>query len=392
MKLINRRLYFDYNATAPLSESVINYLRNGAFVFGNPSSIYTEGREARKIISETFDYLRLLFRIPNEGHEVFFHSGATEAINSLVKGMAMYASSQGQKFHFFYSAIDHSSVVKQALHLPLLGHEAHAISVDSNGEIDIEVVIQKIKQQKGLKLFNFTQVNNETGVVWPLDLAIRVKHETDCFVHVDAVQTPGKIVNWDNPHYELDSYTFSAHKFGAMKGVGFTILSQDMPWIPMHMGGGQQKGLRAGTENTHGIYSIKLALEDLTRTFDAQAVKMHKDTLEASLEKMLGAAGQITAKRAGHRNLNTINITFNHEIKIELLIAALDLAGLSVSSGPACSMGMPVASRVLLEMGFTERMAKNSLRISIGPRSSAEEMARAWEIFSTVLPKYLDRP
>ena len=391
MKLINRRLYFDYNATAPLSESVINYLRNGVFVFGNPSSIYTEGREARKLISETFDFLRQLFQIPIEGHEIFFHSGATEAINSLVKGMAMYASSQGQKFHFFYSAVDHSSVVKQALHLPLLGHEAHSISVDSNGEIDLEVIIQKIKQQKGLKLFNFTQVNNETVVVWPLEWAIKVKQATDCFVHVDSVQAPGKIVSWASPSYELDSYTFSAHKFGALKGVGFTILSQNLPWIPMQMGGGQQKGLRAGTENTQGIYSIKLALEELHSTFAPQTIKTQKDALELALEKMLGAEGQITAKKASHRNLNTINITFNHDIKGELLIAALDLAGLAVSSGPACSMGVSVASRVLLEMGLSERMAKNSLRISLGPKITEEDIAQARDIFSVVLPKYLDR-
>ncbi|OFZ15851.1 MAG: hypothetical protein A2X86_11545 [Bdellovibrionales bacterium GWA2_49_15] len=391
VKLINR-LYFDYNATAPLSESVVNYLRNGAFVFGNPSSVYSEGREARKLISETFDFLKQLFHIPSEGHEIFFHSGATEAINSLVKGMAMYASSQGQKFHFFYSAVDHSSVVKQALHLPLLGHEAHAISVDSNGEIDVEVVIQKIKIQKGLKLFNFTQVNNETGVVWPLELAIKIKQATDCFVHVDSVQAPGKIINWAAPRYELDSYTFSAHKFGAMKGVGFTILNQNMPWIPMHMGGGQQKGLRAGTENTQGIYSIKLALEELVRDFAPQTLQSHKDTLELALEKMMGSAGQITGKKASHRNLNTINITFNREIKTELLLAALDLAGLAVSSGPACSMGVSVASRVLLEMGLPERMAKNSLRISLGPKTTAEDMSRAWEILSSVLPKYLDYP
>ena len=110
-----------------------------------------------------------------------------------------------------------------------------------------------------------------------------------------------------------------------------------------------------------------------------------------ALEKMLGAEGQITAKKASHRNLNTINITFNHDIKGELLIAALDLAGLAVSSGPACSMGVSVASRVLLEMGLSERMAKNSLRISLGPKITEEDIAQARDIFSVVLPKYLDR-
>ncbi len=389
MKLISKRLYFDYNATAPLAESVENYLRNGAFVYGNPASIYTEGREARKQISATFDYLKNLFQVPDEGHEILFHSGATEAINSLVKGMAMYASSQGQKFHFFYSAADHSSVVKQALHLPLLGHEAHVISVDSNGSIDPEVVIQKIKQQKGLKLFNFTQVNNETGVVWPLELAVKIKHATDCFVHVDAVQAPGKMATWNRPTYELDSYTFSAHKFGAMKGVGFTILSQALPWIPLHMGGGQQKGLRPGTENTQGIYSIKLALEELTGIFNPDVLKARRDDLETAIEKILGGAGQVAAKRAPQRNLNTINITLNRDIKVELLIASLDLAGLAVSSGPACSMGVPVASRVLLEMGLSERLAKNSVRISLGPKTSADDISRAKEIFQHVLSKTL---
>lgn len=123
---------------------------------------------------------------------------------------------------------------------------------------------------------NYTYVNNESGVVWPLEWALDLKKETKCFVHVDAVQAAGKIANWEMLLPELDAYTFSGHKFGALKGIGFTFFNKELDFNPLIVGGTQQEGLRAGTENALGVYTIKLALHEMKENFNADALSIAK--------------------------------------------------------------------------------------------------------------------
>lgn len=393
-KLISNRIYLDYNATSPLADSVKEYLARGDFSYGNASSMHMEGRNSRRLIIESKDYLFDLFSLEKEKFEIFFHSGATEALNSIVKGLAMHATSQKKQAHFFYSTVDHSSVVKQALHLPWLGHKAHACPVDNNGQLLVDKLIQDILKVTGpdsIVLFNFTQVNNETGVVWPLQIAAEIKKRTGCLVHVDAVQAPGKITGWNNLNFALDAYTYSAHKFGAMKGVGFTFISDHFPWIPLHAGGGQQKGLRSGTENVLGIYSIKLALIELINNFDCARLLKMKLRLESTIKSLLPERVIIVGENAPYRNANTTNVVIKKS-KSDSLVSAFDLKGIAVSTGSACSTGASVPSRILLEMGLSEEFAKQALRFSLPPNITDQEIEGTEKVMNVIFSSLFQAP
>jgi len=382
VKLTNNRLYFDYNATAPLAKSVQDYFANGALAFGNPSSIHTEGRQARTLIRETSDYLFQIFGLPSSEFNLFFHSGASEGINGLVMGASWKALQDKVPFHFFCFQSDHSAVVKQREHLECWGHQGHSLPVNSNGGLEVELIKKEIGKHSGQKWLNFTHVNNETGVVWDLAKAIEIKRETGCFVHVDAVQTPGKIEQWKKLHPELDAYTFSAHKFGSLKGVGFTFVKKSVALLPFILGGGQQSNLRSGTENAMGIYSVKLALEELDKKFASKRSEKLKNYFEQQLKIILNEnkkSFRINGE-GEQRNLNTVNVSFAAGTKSELMIAALDMASLSVSSGSACSTGSSIPSRVLLAMGREEKEAKSSLRFSWSPTISEAEIEEALKI------------
>ena len=363
MKSTNKRLYLDYNATAPLDDAVSEWLAKGVFPFGNPSSIHHSGKRSKKLINETRDFLFKTFDLHE--HELFFHSGATEGINNIVKGFCFKSLFMKEDFHFLCFESDHSCIVNQKEHVELMGGSFHAFKVDEQGNYDEKEVISFIKKLKGRVLLNHTYINNETGVVLSLDKVLKIKEETNCFIHVDAVQLIGK---WHTLKLEslVDAYTFSAHKFGGMKGIGFSfILNQNDFFCSLIRGGGQQNALRSGTENVHGIYSIKLALESVVKRFDFDELKKSVKSVEDALVKSYGEKVIITAPKA-LKNANTIYLVFNG-VKTDILITAFDMSQIDVSSGSACSSGAIKPSRVLLSMGFSIEQAKNSIRLSFSP-------------------------
>jgi len=161
----------------------------------------------------------------------------------------------------------------------LLGHKVEFFQVDKNGDFDLEKLINQIKEITllgYLSVLNFTVVNNETGVYWPLQIAEKIKLQTSALIHVDAVQLVGKVEKWKELSVKLDGYTFSAHKFGALKGVGFSFISKRVELLSLISGGSQQKGIRSGTENILGIESIKIALEDISSNFSPNDLKQSK--------------------------------------------------------------------------------------------------------------------
>jgi cysteine desulfurase len=388
VKLINNRLYLDYNATAPLAESVTDWFSKGALPFANPSSIHTSGKLSKKLITKTKDYLAEAFGLND--FEVFFHSGATEGINDIAKGFAFHNKMNGDSFHFLCLKTDHSCVVNQKDHIEALGGHFHAFDVDANGSPDIEAIIAHIRTLSGNVLLNFTYVHNETGVVLPLQLAKQVKEETGCLVHVDAVQLVGKVLNDIKLCETLDFYTFSGHKFGAMKGVGFTFAKSCMEnWSALIRGGGQQSAMRSGTENIHGIYSLRLALETFFHKQQTQLVFNEKKLFEEKLLENYGDKISIVGKDAPLRNTNTTYFVINDDVKIDVLLTALDLAQIDVSSGSACSSGIVRPSRVLLAMGYSEQQAKSAIRVSFSYQMELGDHLDVYEKLSKVLSRFI---
>ena len=377
-KSISSRYYLDYNATSPLSKRVQNFLQSGDFIFGNPSSVHTTGKRSKKFINATSEFLHDLFNLPPVKFSLVFHSGATEGINSFFKGIALHNFKNKQKCAFFFSTVDHASVINLEEDLKAFGHNVYFFKVNNNGEFDLEEVSEQIKKssENGMPaILNYTHVNNETGIVWPLENALKIKKATGAIVHVDAVQTVGKIAHWEKILGELDAYTFSGHKFGAMKSVGFTFLKKGIQLSPWIVGGGQQNGLRAGTENALSIYSLKLALLDIVDNFNPDELQKAKKLVEGLLEEK----GTIVGKSSLNRNLNTIFVIFKAPYTADLN-TRFDLQGIDVSKGSACSSGVVKENRILLSMGFSSADSLSAIRFSFAPTltySETQEMASA---------------
>ncbi|MBL7666036.1 MAG: aminotransferase class V-fold PLP-dependent enzyme [Bacteriovoracaceae bacterium] len=351
------RFYLDYNATSPLANSVKSYLTRGDFLFANPSSPHSSGKSARKQINQTKEFLQDFFSIK---HPVLFHSGATESINLCIKGFA----AKNKKIHFFYFLSDHAAVTGNVAWLKSRGHETTALKIDQNGNFDLDEVIQTIKKSTLPTLLNFTWVHNETGVEWKLETAAEIKRQTQCYVHVDAVQSVAKIKNYQKLLADLDFYTYSGHKFGSLKGVGFSFVKELEAFNPIFHGGGQQQGQRSGTENPMGVYTLQLALTERQSTYQYDENLKAKKQFEAQLKAVFGEAIEIVGEK-GTRNSNTSNIIFKKH-KADVLLTALDLAGIEVSSGSACSSGNLKRSETLLAMGY-EQEADRGLRFSFAP-------------------------
>jgi cysteine desulfurase len=382
-KSISSRYYLDYNATSPLSKSVINFLGSGDFIFGNPSSIHTTGKKSKKFINGTIEYLLKLFQLSPTEFSLIFHSGATEGINSFFKGIALHSFKNKKKCAFFFSVVDHSAVINLEEDLVALGHEVYFFNVNHNGEFDLAILIDQIKNisLSGIQaIVNYTYVNNESGIVWPLERALKIKNETGALVHVDAVQLVGKIENWNKILPELDAYTFSGHKFGAMKSVGFTVQKKSLILSPWIIGGGQQAGLRAGTENALGIFSLKLALMDIIDSFNSTELLASRNLLEESL----GQSCIIVGKSSSQRNLNTILAIFNGAGLSDLNMR-FDLHGIDVSKGSACSSGIVKENRILLSMGFSKEDSLNAIRFSFSPTLSNLEAKKISMVIKKVL-------
>lgn len=386
-KLTSKRHYLDFNATSPFAPSVKEWLAKGDLLFANPSSIHASGKKGRKLLNQARDYIFKAFGLNHSDFNLVFHSGASEGVNSLVKGRALHLMTEAKKLNFYRCSTDHSSVRNMQEDLELLGHKMTVFPVSSSGEIDVEALITAINKESDEVLLNFTPMNNETGVCWDSALANRIKKETGCLVHMDSVQTVGKVEGWNRLDSEMDLYTYSAHKFGALKGVGFSFIKKDFRFRPFISGGGQQSGLRSGTENIVGINTIKLALEDLEGE-NLSEIKRARELFEKGLKEILGTRGFIVGEDALMRAVNTVNFVIPGYIS-QSIAMALDMAGIDISTGSACSSGAVIPSKVLLGMGLSEQDAMSAVRVSFGPQFKKDEVPEIIEIFKKVLEKQL---
>lgn len=351
------RDYLDYNATSPLSQSVVDYLGKGDLPFANPASIHSSGKKAKALLRESSEAILKQLQLPN--FHLIYHSGATEAINT-------FFSQLSEEDMLIYSAVDHPCVVECAKRIEQQGVGVYEFSVDQQGQFDCEALIKKIKvfsEHKKNIWLNFTVANNETGVFWPLELAEKIKSATGCLVHVDAVQLVGKVPGWQNLSHGLDAYSFSAHKFGALKSFGFSLVKDDSLYPPLIIGGGQQQGLRAGTENVLGAKLAQLALLEAA-SWPLDELADMRDEIEDLFTRIIADQGEVVALNAKHHRLVNTTLLLFKKHRADFMLAAFDLAGLDVSMGSACSSQALKESRILTNMGHAYN--RNGIRISLG--------------------------
>ena len=385
---IKNRYYFDFNATAPVEKEVLDWMSEEATPFANPSSVHSSGKKAKRLVSDTQDFLFSTFGLNENYFDCFFHSGATEGINTLLKGFCEYHKRQNQVVHFYFLETDHSCVKNLTEDLTEWGHKIFPIKVNSEGDFNEVQLAKEMQKNAGVNLVNFTWVNNESGVCQDLKKAEYLKEHTQCFIHVDAVQSIGKIANWMELSRHLDAYTFSGHKFGSLKGTGFSFKKNDFLISPLLRGGGQQGGIRSGTENTYGIYSLKIALEKVLSAYRFERQNEAKAWLENELLSLMGNKGKIAGHKAHQRNGNTIYFIL-FDTPAHTTSMALDMALMDVSNGSACSSGAVIPSRVLMAMGESEEHAKSAIRLSFSPYFDKEKAQEYWAQLEKVLKRFL---
>lgn len=353
------RLYLDYNATSPLAKSVLQILASGDFPFANPASQHSSGKLARKSINEVVSYFKNIYSLGEE-YDVVFHSGATEAINLL-------AHQVGPDDIFIGFNSDHPAAKEQKDKFKT----SYWLDPKRNGDFPLEEVQKILAKHSAQKVFlNFLWVHNETGVVWELDLLDSLTHD-NLIIHVDAVQSVGKISNFLKLNPKAHFYTFSGHKFGALKSVGMSFIKKDFGLIPHIVGGGQQAGRRSGTENPLAIISLKAAHEEMIQKFSKTELEKFRDSIIALLKEKLDDDLILPAEKASSIALTTVDFIHKKK-KADIMLAKFDMSGLDVSSGSACSSGQIQESPTLVSLGLAE-FARNSIRISFGPDALENE-------------------
>jgi len=359
-----RRVYLDNNATTPVLPEVFEAMRPYfAEQFGNASSIHHHGQETRAAVERARESVAALLGC--RASEIVFTSGGTEGDNFAISGLARAGD------HIISSTIEHHAVLNSCKHLEAMGCELTYVPVDSRGLVDPDDVRRALRSNT--KLITIMMANNETGVLQPVEEFGKIAAEADVYFHTDAVQAAGK-VPIDVKRIGCDLLSISGHKLHAPQGVGALYVRKGTILEPMFYGGSHERSRRAGTENVPGIIGLgkatELAREALERGDLAQMSAM-RDRIEQKILSEVEATG--VNGEGAPRVPNTTNIHFDY-IEGEALVIALDLKGLAVSTGAACSSGAIEPSHVLTAMGLPPEIARASLRFSLGKQNTAEDV------------------
>jgi cysteine desulfurase len=378
------RSYFDWNATAPLRQEAADASRDALAVPGNPSSVHAEGRAARRLIERARDEVAAL--LGARPADVFFTSSGTEANMLALTPAIETADEKRPREKLLISAIEHSSV-RSGGRFPR--HAVADIAVDADGRVDLEA-LQEMLGATARPLVSIMLANNETGVVQPIAAAAAIVHGAGGLFHVDAVQAAGRIA-CDIGALGADLLTLSAHKIGGPKGVGALVRAREDIHFPdpLIRGGGQEHGLRAGTENVAGIAAFGAAAAAARRQGAAEGERMRalRDLLESGLKAL--TPGVLVFGAAAERLPNTTLFTIAG-MKAETAVIAFDLEGIAVSSGAACSSGTVQPSHVLAAMGVSPALTRGGVRVSLGWTTTEADVERflgAWRKLATALSK-----
>lgn len=364
--MLSKGIYLDYNATAPIHPELKAHIPQWLEAWGNPSSIHAHGRDAKKILREArAEFARLIGCHPLE---VLFVSGGSEANNMVIKGLLRSELAQTRR-EIITTHIEHPSVLRAMEYAESLGFVVHRVPVNREGHFDF-AFYQNVLCQNTL-LVSVMAANNETGVLLPLSQISKMAKEKGALVHTDAVQTLGRIPFSVNEPF-VDFATFSGHKFYALKGSGVLFTRRGPALENLIHGGGQERGRRAGTENTLAIASLGYMAQKIhNEPSRFEFLKSLRDELEAQILKSISGV-RITASSV-ERLPNTSSLIIDG-VHGESLLMSLDVKGFSVSTGAACSSGSPEPSHVLTAIGLAPVEAQSSLRLSVGWLTTPEEI------------------
>jgi cysteine desulfurase len=375
------RVYFDYNATTPCSPEVLEaVVATTRDQFGNPSSVHHFGQRAKAALDEARSSVAVL--INAEPSEVVYTSGGTEADNFALRGVAEGLEATGRR-HLIASAIEHEAVLNTLKALARRGWRTTLIPVDQSGVVDPERLRPLITDETAL--VSVMHANNEIGTIQPIVELAAIAHAHGALIHTDAVQSVGKIPV-DVRALGVDLLSLSAHKFNGPKGAGALWIKRGTRMQPILTGGKHERSRRAGTENAPALVGLGVAARLAQAKLETEAARVARlrDRLEAEILRVV--AGTTVNGAPGMRVPNTTNISFER-VEAESLLIALDLEGIAVSTGSACSSGTLEPSHVLRAMGLSSHRTQNSLRFSLGLFSTDEEVDRV----VAVLPGIVDK-
>ncbi|HRS91162.1 MAG TPA: cysteine desulfurase family protein [Candidatus Marinimicrobia bacterium] len=384
----NRFIYLDHNATTPLHPEVKNTITDMFDVFGNPSSLHTVGRIARQKIEQAREIVaNFIGAAPDE---IIFVGSGSEANNTVLNSLSCPSQvcrlERNLRDEIITTSIEHPCVLETSKCLRERGTTVHYLPVDITGKVKLNTLKELLSEKTAL--VSVMYANNEIGTIQDIKAIAEIAHAQGAFFHTDAVQAVGKIpVNVKD--LDVDFLTFSAHKIYGPKGVGALYVKRGTPFCPLIRGGHQERGRRAGTENTIGIVAFAKAIEMRKQEMSDEAVRLRR------LKKMLidGIKYKIPdVQFNGHPTdtlPGTLNISFAGA-EGESILLYLDLEGIGVSTGSACASGSLEPSHVILATGVGAELAHGSIRISMGRENTAEDIYYTVSALERVVKKVRD--
>jgi len=376
-----QRIYLDHNATTPLHPAVVDRMTEALREeFGNPSSVHHFGQRAKAAVDEARSAVAAL--IGADPPEVVFTSGGTEGDNLAIRGVAEALEPSGRR-HLIASAIEHEAVLNTLKALARRGWQTTLLPVGESGIVSPDALRAALTDDTAL--VSVMHANNEIGTIQPIAELARLAHERGALFHTDAVQSAGKIPV-DVKGLGVDLLSVSAHKFYGPKGVGAIWIRRGLRLLPPTTGGKQERSRRAGTENVAGIVGMGVAAQVALRKMKDEAVRIGalRDRLEEGIVRAV--PGTVINGTRELRVPNTTNISFDR-VEAESLLIGLDLEGVAVSTGSACSSGTLEPSHVLKAMGFPPHRTQNSIRFSLGTGNTEADVDRVIGVLPAIVDK-----
>ena len=369
-----KKIYFDIAATTPVNPKVATLVSNiMTQTFGNPSSIHKFGQESHSVIERA--RLQLANALNCEPGEIIFTGGGSESNNLVLQGILQSGD------HIITSAYEHPAILNVVEALELQGIQSTLINPNKNGVVNCNDIISAI--QPNTKLISIMAVNNELGTINPLLKISEISIENNILFHTDAVQMFGKLT-LDLSKIHIDFLSISAHKVYGPKGVGALYIRHGNKLPAILHGGGQENDIRPGTENIPGIAGFGLAAQLAT-----EKIAVNIEHILELEKKFLFALTKNNIEFTLHCKSHIpgfMNISF-HNVQSKLLLMNLDMLGIAISAGSACASGTLKASKVLLQLGVSEKLASESVRISLGKSHSKHDVDYAIEKITELIPR-----
>ncbi|MEL7567886.1 MAG: cysteine desulfurase NifS [Dehalobacterium sp.] len=376
-----KQIYMDHGATTPLHPEVIalmtDVMKN---VYGNPSSLHSFGREAKKYVDEARQKVADLIGAKFE--EIYFTSGGTESDNIAILGAAYGNSKKGK--HVITSSVEHHAVLDPCHQLEKSGYELTVLPVDQYGMVDPEQVKEAIRDDT--VLITIMHANNEVGTIQPVEEISKIAKEKGVFLHTDCVQSVGKIpVNVDA--LGADLLTFSSHKIYGPKGMGVLYKRKGVRVQPLVYGGGQERKIRSGTENTLGIIGFGKAAEIAARDLETENIRV-KALRDRLIKGVLDKIPHTCLNGHPEKRLpHNAHFSFAY-VEGESLLLSLDMKGIAVSSGSACSSTSLQASHVLTATGLAQELVHGSVRFTLGRDNTEEDIDYVLGVLPEIVARF----